>query len=169
MTETPPESISETIPELIPELIPESIPESLAINPEIPQITTPNPLEIGVETTPEVEITAAVSEIPSEPTSEPISEPVKIPESLPSPLRSLTGAAIAGGFAFGLYNLTQAIATSFATKPITSTNPLALSISAAVRTLVVGASTLATGIFTIAAFSLILLALQVAFQPSKPN
>jgi len=88
-------------------------------------------------------------------------------EILPSPLRSLTGALIAGAFAWGLYKLTQAIATSFATKPITSTNPLALSISAAVRTLVVGASTLATGIFAIAAVSLILLAFQVAFQSKK--
>ena len=111
-----------------------------------------------------------------ETSSEPIleSNPESVPEPspgpkeiLPSPLRSLTGALIAGTFALGLYKLTQAIATSFATKPLSSTNPLALSISAAVRTLVVGASTLATGIFAIAAFSLVLLALQVAFQPKK--
>ncbi|NJL91189.1 MAG: DUF3082 domain-containing protein [Coleofasciculaceae cyanobacterium SM2_1_6] len=90
-----------------------------------------------------------------------------LPETLPSPLRSLTGALIAGGFALGLYRLTQAIATSFATKPIISNNPIAQNISAAVRTLVVGGSTLATGIFAIAAFSLVLLAIQVALQPAK--
>ena len=103
-----------------------------------------------------------------ESTPESVPEPSPTPqEVLPSPLRSLTGALIAGTFTLGLYKLTQAIATSFATKPLSSTNPLALSISAAVRTLVVGASTLATGIFAIAAFSLVLLAFQVAFQPKK--
>ncbi len=103
-------------------------------------------------------------ESPAEPTLEPTLKPKEV---LPSPLSSLTGALIAGTFAMALYKLTQTIATNFATKPIASTNPLALSISAAVRTLVVGASTMATGIFAIAAFSLVLLALQVAFQSQK--
>lgn len=130
----------------MPEPTPESNSESspAAIPAIIPEVITKLDVELDVEET-----------------------SINTQEALPSPLRSLTGAVIAGGFAFGLYKLTQAIATSFATKPLSSTNPLALSISAAVRTLVVGASTLATGIFAIAAFSLVLLALQVAFQPKK--
>ena len=113
-----------------------------------------------------------MSESTPEPTPESPAEPnpesnLKPSEVLPSPLNSLTGALIAGTFAIALYKLTQTIAINFATNPIASKNPLALNISAAVRTLVVGASTLATGIFTIAAFSLVLLAIQVAFQAQK--
>lgn len=118
------------------------------------------------ETTPEL---SPETSLESSPETAKNTAQSSLPEALPSPLRSLTGALIAGGFAFGLYRLTQSIATSFATKPIMSSNPIAQNISAAVRTLVVGGSTLATGIFAIAAFSLILLAIQVALQPSKTD
>lgn len=129
--------------------------------PDISESTPENSLEPTpvVDTVETTESTVVISS--------PSVEQESSAKALPSPLNSLTGALIAGTFAMGLYKLTQAIATSFATKPLTSTNPLALSISAAVRTLVVGASTLATGIFAIAAFSLVLLAFQVALQSQK--
>jgi len=122
------------------------------------------------ETNPEPILETSSAQVdPSEPDQTSSIATPPSPETLPSPFNSLVGATIAGGFGFGLYKLTHAIATSFATKPITSSNPLAQNISAAVRTLVVGASTLATGVFAIAAVGLILLALQVAIQPNKPN
>ncbi|WP_088890398.1 DUF3082 domain-containing protein [Leptolyngbya ohadii] len=82
----------------------------------------------------------------------------------PTPLRCFTGSAIAGGFAYVLYLLTQSIITSFAAKPLSSTNMLAARIGAAVRTLVVGISTLGTGIFAIAAVGLLALGIQLVFK-----
>ncbi len=157
--------MSETNPETNPELFPKPSSETI---PELSSETTPElSLTPAIELEQKTEQSTQSREESTEKLTEKPTVQSSLPEALPSPLRSLTGALIAGGFAFGLYRLTQSIATSFATKPLTSTNPIALSISAAVRTLVVGASTLATGIFAIAAFSLVLLAIQVALQPSK--
>ncbi|MCT7989129.1 DUF3082 domain-containing protein [Laspinema olomoucense] len=58
----------------------------------------------------------------------------------------------------------NAIASTFANKPIHSDNPIAVNISAAVRTLVTGVSTLATFIFAFAALGLFCLGLQLLFQ-----
>lgn len=85
-------------------------------------------------------------------------------KTLPTPLRCLTGASIAGGLAIALYSLTSSIAQSFAAKPLHSDNALVLRISAAVRTLVVGVSTLATGVFGLVAIGLVALAMQVFIQ-----
>lgn len=82
----------------------------------------------------------------------------------PTPFRCFTGSAIAGGFAYLLYLLTQSIVASFAAKPLSSTNMLAARIGAAVRTLVVGISTLGTGIFAIAAIGLLALGIQLVFK-----
>ncbi|MGQ4647637.1 DUF3082 domain-containing protein [Lyngbya aestuarii] len=83
-------------------------------------------------------------------------------QKLPSPWRCLTGALISGGFASALYLLTTSIAQSFASKPLPSTNQTAVNIAIAVRTLVVGMSTLATAIFGIVAVGLVALAIQVS-------
>lgn len=82
----------------------------------------------------------------------------------PTPLRCFTGSVIAGGFAYVLYLLTQSIITSFANKPLSATNQLAAKIGVAVRTLVVGISTLGTGIFAIAAIGLLALGIQLLFK-----
>ncbi|MEO0946777.1 MAG: DUF3082 domain-containing protein [Cyanobacteria bacterium J06641_5] len=79
----------------------------------------------------------------------------------------MLGSAIAGGIALPLYWLTRSIAQSFADKPITSANPTAINISIAVRTLVTGGFALATGVFTLAAVGLLLLALQTLVQGSR--
>lgn len=79
----------------------------------------------------------------------------------PTPLRCLTGALISGGLATALYSLTAAIAQTFATKPIHSNNVAVVNIASAVRTLVVGMSALATGIFGLVAIGLVALAVQV--------
>jgi len=84
------------------------------------------------------------------------------PQKLPGPWRCLTGALISGGFAIALYLLTTSIAQTFANKPLPSSNQTAVNIAIAVRTLVVGLSTLATAIFSIVAVGLVALAIQVS-------
>jgi hypothetical protein len=81
-----------------------------------------------------------------------------------TPLKCLSGALLAGSLGLLLYRLTAAIASSFAAHPLTTTNQIARGLSAAVRTLVVGMSTMATGIFSIAALGLIGLGIQLAIQ-----
>ncbi|MBR8827671.1 MAG: DUF3082 domain-containing protein [Gomphosphaeria aponina SAG 52.96 = DSM 107014] len=84
-----------------------------------------------------------------------------------TPLRCLVGASISGALGSGLYLLTAAIAQTYAAKPITSTNPIVLNISVAVRTLVVGIVALGTFVFLFVAIGLILLAIQVIIQSFK--
>jgi hypothetical protein len=81
-----------------------------------------------------------------------------------TPLRSLIGAVISAGLAFGAYSLMTAIATSFAAKPIHSDNVIVLRISSAVRTLVLGIAALGSGVFAIVAIGLVALAIQLLFQ-----
>lgn len=82
-------------------------------------------------------------------------------------LQCVVGALTAGGFAFPLYLLTSSIASTFAEKPLPTTNQTALNIAVAVRTLVVGLATLATAIFAIAAIGLLALALQTALSKEQ--
>ncbi len=63
-----------------------------------------------------------------------------------------------------MYRMMNAIAVTYANKPIHSTNVTAINIAAAVRTLVVGIVALGAGIFGIAALGLTLLGIQVLFQ-----
>ncbi|MBE9124864.1 MULTISPECIES: DUF3082 domain-containing protein [unclassified Coleofasciculus] len=88
-------------------------------------------------------------------------------QTLPGPLRCLSAAFISGGFATALYFLTRSIAQTFANKPLPSSNMTAINISIAVRTLVVGISTLATAVFGIVAVGLVALAIQVSVQRLK--
>ncbi len=86
------------------------------------------------------------------------------PSSSVSPLQCLTGAMLSSILAMLLYRLTTNIAQSFASHPLTASNQTAISLSIAVRTLVVGMSTLATAIFAFAALGLVGLALQLIWQ-----
>ncbi|MFN5514232.1 MAG: DUF3082 domain-containing protein [Cyanobacteriota bacterium] len=91
------------------------------------------------------------------------------PKPTVTPLRCLTGAALSGALAWGLYLLTAAIAVSFATKPLLSSSLIAQRISAAVRTLVLGVASLGTFIFAFVALGLVLLALQLLFQSLRSS
>ena len=86
------------------------------------------------------------------------------PTAQASPVQCISGSLIAAALAFALYRLTTSIAQTFTANPITSHNPTAINISAAVRTLVVGMSALGTGIFGLAAFGLMALAIQILLQ-----
>jgi hypothetical protein len=79
-------------------------------------------------------------------------------------MRCFSGASISGAIATALYFLTTAIAQTFASKPVPSGNQFAVKISIAVRTLVVGLSTLATAIFAIATLGLIALGIKLLIQ-----
>jgi hypothetical protein len=101
------------------------------------------------------------------PKPNPDTKPVNSPDALASPLKCLSAALISGGFAIALYFLTSSIARSFAAKPLASTNPTAINIAIAVRTLVVGVSTLATFVFSFIAVGLLALGLQSVIQQLK--
>lgn len=85
-------------------------------------------------------------------------------ENQPTPLRCLIGAIMSGGLGFVAYKLMVSIATTFANKPVTSHNPMVVSLSSAVRTLVVGVVALGTGIFGIVGLGLLALAVQLVIK-----
>ena len=78
-----------------------------------------------------------------------------------TPLRCFTGSITAATFSLLAYRLTTSIATTFANKPVTSSNTAVVNISAAVRTLVVGIVALGAGVFGIAALGLAALGIQL--------
>lgn len=84
-----------------------------------------------------------------------------------SPWRYLTGAAISSAFAVAFYLMTSSIAHTFADKPVTSTNPVVVNISVAVRTLVVGITALGTGIFGLVGVGLVAYTIQLMVQRSR--
>ena len=101
------------------------------------------------------------------PTPNPDTKSINSPDAPPSPLKCFSAALISGGFAIALYFLTSSIAQSFAAKPLASTNPTAINIAIAVRTLVVGVSTLGTFVFSFIAVGLLALGLQSVIQQLK--
>lgn len=82
-------------------------------------------------------------------------------KSHPTTIRNaLFGATIAGGLTIPLYQLTTAIISSYADKPLPDNNQTAATIAVAVRTLVMGLSVLVTALFVFVAIGLLLLAMQ---------
>ncbi|NJN23700.1 MAG: DUF3082 domain-containing protein [Acaryochloridaceae cyanobacterium RL_2_7] len=79
-------------------------------------------------------------------------------------LRAWSGALMSGTIAMVMYKLTYSIAYSYATHPSVSSSQVAQRISAAVRTLVVGLSTMATGLFAIATLGLFLLGIKLLLE-----
>ncbi len=85
----------------------------------------------------------------------------------PSPLRCFGGSLVAGGMSFVFYNMTSAIALSFASKPVQYHTVATANIAVAVRTLVVGMSALGAGVFGLAALGLFGLGIQTWLGRSK--
>lgn len=81
-----------------------------------------------------------------------------------TPQRCIFGSAIAGVLAYAMYQMTTSIAVSFAAHKVQSTSLVVQRISAAVRTLVIGMTTLGTGVFGLAAIGLFALAIQILVQ-----
>jgi Protein of unknown function (DUF3082) len=86
-----------------------------------------------------------------------------------TPLRSLIGAVIAGVMAVLLYRLTTSVVHSFMAHPTSSRNQIVMSLSAAVRTLVIGSMTMGTGIFGLVTLGLVALALKLAYSREAPR
>jgi ABC-type uncharacterized transport system permease subunit len=86
-----------------------------------------------------------------------------------TPLRALLGSAIAAGFAALLWRLTEAIALQMALTKVVSDNRIVMRMSAAIRTLVIGLSAMATGIFAVAALGLFLLCIQMLLTPKATS
>ena len=89
------------------------------------------------------------------------------PPSNPSVFNCISGSAIAGSMAVGLYFLTTSIAGNFAAKPLQTANPLAQNISSLVRTTVVGVSALGTGVFAVVALGLLALGIQILVKGDR--
>jgi Protein of unknown function (DUF3082) len=90
--------------------------------------------------------------------------PKSLNPTSPSPLQSLTGALMAAAIGLLLYRLTTSIMQSFAAHPTVSHNTIVVNLSAAIRTLVVGLATMATGIFAFVTLGLVALAIQAVVQ-----
>ncbi|MEM7595772.1 MAG: DUF3082 domain-containing protein [Cyanobacteria bacterium P01_A01_bin.83] len=98
--------------------------------------------------------------------SEPATNDPKLDNSLEkaTPLRCFFAAIISGGIAFFLYLLFNSVVQTYATKAVTSTNPVVINLTAAVRTMVMGIVALGTGVFGVVAVGLFLLGIQVTIQ-----
>ena len=84
-----------------------------------------------------------------------------------TPLRCLTGSSISGALAVAAYFLTVSIAQTYANQPINFNNPIAINIAVTVRTLVVGITALATGIFGMVTVGLFALAIKLVIEKGK--
>jgi hypothetical protein len=107
---------------------------------------------------------------PNSPAEEAIDSANSSETSVPAtstPMRCFTGSVIAAGLATALFFLTQSIIQAFANTPIPNKSIAAANIAVAVRTLVVGVSTMATVIFGIAALGLIGLGIQLWVKQPK--
>ena len=85
----------------------------------------------------------------------------------PTPLRCFLSSVIAGALAFASYSLFSSIVQTYATKAVTSNNPIVINITSAVRTLVMGVVALATGVFAMVTIGLFLLGIQLMVQSFK--
>ena len=100
-----------------------------------------------------------MTDSPSPTTSDPTRKPA-------TPLRCVLGSIVSGAISYVLWQLTNSIAISFARTPIHTDNMIVMRISTAIRTLVVGMSTLGTGIFGLACVGLIGLGIQLLLKKS---
>lgn len=88
-------------------------------------------------------------------------------EEKTTPLRCFIASCISGAIAFCAYLLFTSIVNNYATKVITSSNPIVINLTSAVRTMVMGVVAMATGVFGMVAIGLFLLGIQVAVQNLK--
>jgi hypothetical protein len=68
-----------------------------------------------------------------------------------------------------MYLLTQSIVQALANSPLPTKSAVAINIAIAVRTLVVGVSTMVTAIFGIAALGLLALGIQLLLKPKQSD
>ena len=81
-----------------------------------------------------------------------------------TPLRCFFAATLSGAIAFASYLLFNSVVQTYAAKAVTSTNPVVVNLTAAVRTMIMGIVALGTGVFGVVAIGLFLLGIQVTVQ-----
>jgi tryptophan-rich sensory protein len=101
------------------------------------------------------------------PSQKPNSSVTETNTNPPSILRCIIGSIVAATMAIASYFMNSSIAQNFADRPIHSANYLVVNITVAVRTLIIGISALAIGVFSIIALGLLALAIQVTIQQLK--
>ena len=84
-----------------------------------------------------------------------------------TPLRCFFASIISGAIAYGLYLLLNSVVQTYATKAVTSSNPVVVNLTAAVRTMVMGIVALGTGVFGVVAIGIFLLGIQLTVQSMK--
>ena len=84
-----------------------------------------------------------------------------------TPLRCFFASVISGAIAYGLYLLLNSVVQTYATKAVTSTNPVVVNLTAAVRTMIMGIVALGTGVFGVVAIGIFLLGIQLTLQSFK--
>ena len=84
-----------------------------------------------------------------------------------TPFRCFTAAILSGGIAYLCYLMFNSVVHTYAAKAVTSTNPIVVNLTAAVRTMVMGIVALGTGVFGVVAIGLFLLGIQVTIQGGK--
>lgn len=92
---------------------------------------------------------------------------VDSPTQNATPLRCFLTSTLSGAIAFCLYLLLNSIVQTYATKAVTSQNPIVINLTAAVRTMVMGIVALGTGVFGVVAIGLFLLGIQLTVQSLK--
>ena len=84
-----------------------------------------------------------------------------------TPLRCFSAAILSGGIAYLCYLMFNSVVHTYAAKAVTSSNPIVINLTAAVRTMVMGVVALGTGVFGVVAIGLFLLGVQVTIQSLK--
>jgi len=89
--------------------------------------------------------------------------------SPPTVVKCWTGSLMGAVIAYGCYQMTVAIATTYAAKPLLSHSVTTLNIAVAVRTLVVGICALGTGVFGLSALGLFALGIQILWRRASSH
>jgi len=84
-----------------------------------------------------------------------------------TPLRCLFSSIISGAISFCLYLLLNSIVQGFAAKTVTSSNPLVIKLTSAVRTMIMGVTALGMGITGLIAIGIFLLGIQIILKNFK--
>ncbi|MEM6614566.1 MAG: DUF3082 domain-containing protein [Cyanobacteria bacterium P01_C01_bin.72] len=84
-----------------------------------------------------------------------------------TPLRCFLASSLSGAIAYCCYLLLTSIVHTYGAKAVTSSNPIVINLTAAVRTMVMGIVALGTGVFGVVALGLLLLGIQVTIKSFK--
>ncbi|MEO1673216.1 MAG: DUF3082 domain-containing protein [Cyanobacteria bacterium J06631_2] len=84
-----------------------------------------------------------------------------------TPLRCFFASSLSGAIAYCCYLLLISIVHTYGAKAVTSSNPIVINLTAAVRTMVMGIVALGTGVFGVVAIGLLLLGIQVTIKSFK--